>query len=197
MGDSDADQGLVDIPKYGRLSVASDANAPLLVVFGGIDVDHRHSGEYMWDYMNRVKSRFHIFVSNSNTVDGDGSYRALMSTLKDKGATPSTQILYLFSGGWRPGMQVLRAGGRTLFSSIFLVDIWMGVTEKGSTSPDFYKALAKEYGPKITYVHTKFGANNSSARDYVASKAKTSVLVEGASMATHMSTNTKAVDLLP
>jgi hypothetical protein len=198
MGDSDTDKALVKISDYGRLSVAPKASAPLLVVFGGIDVNGVHSGTYMWDYMGGIKDRFHIFVAASNTVNGDDSYRTLKSTLEEKGLTPSTQILYLFSGGWRPGVNVLRAGGRTLFSSIYLVDIWMGVSKhSGSTSPDFYKALAKEYGPKITYVYTTFGANNSAARDYIASKAANAVLVEGSGMSIHMSTNTATVRLLP
>lgn len=38
----------VDIAGHGKLSIASDANAPLLVVFGGIDVEGVHSGVYMW-----------------------------------------------------------------------------------------------------------------------------------------------------
>lgn len=198
MGDSDTDKALVEIPHYGRLSVAPKTSAPLLVVFGGIDVDRVRSGIYMWNYMDGVKDRFHIFVAASNTVNGDDAFRALKSTLEEKGLTPSNQILYLFSGGWRPGVKVLRAGGRTLFSSIYLVDIWMGVSKQsGSASPDFYKALAKEYGAKITYVYTKFGANNSSARDYIAGKVGTAVLVEGSDMSTHMSTNTAAVRLLP
>ena len=197
MGDSD-DKGLVAVSSYGRLSVAPDASAPLLVVFGGIDVGGVHSGTYMWPYLDGVKSRFHIFVAASNAVDGDGAYRALTSTLKEKGLSPSTQILYLFSGGYGPGMKVLRAGGRTLFSSIYLVDIWMGVTARaGSVVPDFYKALANEYGNKMTYVYTTFGANNGAARDYIAKKVAKAIHVDGGGMSAHMSTNAEAVSLLP
>jgi len=36
----------VDISTHGKLSIAPDANAPLLVVFGGIDVDGVQSGVY-------------------------------------------------------------------------------------------------------------------------------------------------------
>jgi len=198
MGDSDADKGLVDIPRQGKLSVAPDSSAPLLVVFGGIDVGGVHSGTYMWDYLGGLKDRFHIFVATSNTVDGDDAYRALKNALKEKGLAPSNEILYLFSGGYRPGMHVLRAGGRTLFSSIYLVDIWMGVTERsGSTVPDFYKALADAYGKKITYVYTSFGANNGAARDYIAKRVDRAILVKGGGMPVHMSTNSEAVRLLP
>lgn len=195
---SDTDKSLVDVPPYGKLSVAPNASAPLLLVFGGIDVKGVHSGTYMWEYMDDVKSRYHVFVAATNTVNGDASYRAVTGMLKDKGLAPSTQILYLFSGGYGPGMHVLRAGGRTLFSAIFLVDIWMGVTERsGSTVPDFYKALADGYGNKMTYVYTTFGANNGGARDYIAGKVAKAVLLEGKGMSVHMSTNKEAVSLLP
>jgi hypothetical protein len=191
----------IDIPGYGKLSVAPDASAPLLVVFGGIDVGGIHSGVYMWNYMNKVKDRFHIFVARSNTVNGSQAYRALMSTLKDQSLTPSDQILYLFSGGYRPGMDLLPSGGPGLFSSIYLVDIWMGVNTKTKSSavPDFYKALADGNAAKITYVFTTFGANNDKARDYIANKVGSSraILVKGGGMDVHMSTNTVAVKMLP
>ena len=191
---------LIDIPSYGKFSAASDASAPLLVVFGGIDVGGVHSGVYMWNYMNKVKDRFHIFVARSNTVNGTHAHTALTSTLQAQKLTPSQQILYLFSGGYRPGMDLLPSNGPSLFSSIFLVDIWMGVTPRsGSVVPDFYKALADGNSAKITYVYTKFGANNDKARDYIANRLGTgkAVLVDGGGMETHMSTNTVAVKMLP
>ncbi len=187
----------VDVAVYGKLSIASDANAPLLVVFGGIDVGGVHSGVYMWSYMDPVRDRFHIFVARSNTVNGASSYRALTSTLGEKGLTPSSQILYLFSGGYRPGMDLLPGKGAATFSSIYLVDIWMGVTQKaGSVVPDFYKKLVDANASKITYVHTAFGAANDGARDYIAKKAR-GIPVKGSSMQAHMSTNAVAVGTLP
>ncbi|HSB64194.1 MAG TPA: hypothetical protein VLJ18_08510 [Thermoanaerobaculia bacterium] len=190
----------IDVPTYGKFSAASDASAPLLVVFGGIDVDGVHSGVYMWNYMKDVKDRFHIFVARSNTVNGTHAHTALTSALKAQSLTPSQQILYLFSGGYRPGMDLLPSNGPNLFSSIFLVDIWMGVTKKsGSTVPDFYKTLADGHSAKITYVFTTFGANNDKARDYIANRLGSgrAVLVKGGGMAVHMSTNSVAVKMLP
>jgi hypothetical protein len=184
----------IDIPGYGRLSKASDASAPLLVVFGGVDVSKIPSGQYMWNYMNTIKNRFHIFVAQSNAVNGPHSYRSLVSTLKAQDLTPSKQILYLFSGGYAPGMYLLTGGGPALFSSIYLVDIWMGGTEV----PAFYKALVDANAAKITYVYTRFGANNEKARDYIAHKlgSERATLVEGKGMDVHMSTNTVAVGTL-
>jgi hypothetical protein len=193
----------IDIPGQGKLSVAPDVNAPLLVVFGGIDVHKVHSGVYMWNYMSSIKDRFHIFVALSNNVNGTTAYRSLMKALQTKSLTPSKQILYLFSGGYKPGIDVLTSGGPNLFSSIYLVDIWMGVTKhSGSAVPDFYKALANRYAGKITYVYTSFGANNHAARDYIANKVgpARAKLVEGRvhepGMDVHMRTNTAAVGSL-
>ena len=181
----------IHIPGGGKLSKAADAGAPLMVVFGGINVGGITSGHYMWNYMNTIKDRFHIFVAQSNAVNGPHSYRSLMKTVEAQGLTPSRQILYLFSGGYGPGMGVLAGAGPALFSSIYLVDIWMG----GSSVADFYKTLVDANAAKITYVHTKFGANNEKARDYIASKlgSQRAILVEGKGMDVHMGTNTVAV----
>ncbi len=152
------------------------------------------SGHYMWRYMDAVKDRFHVFVAKNNLVIGKHSYDVLMKALKAKSLSPSSQVLYLFSGGYRPGMDLLPGQGASLFSSIYLVDIWMG----GSVVPKFYMALADANAPKITYVYTNFGATNEKARDYIAKKvAPRATLVEGKGMQTHMSTNTVAVGKLP
>ena len=185
----------INIPGQGHLSLAPDANAPLLVVFGGIDVHGTHSGVYMWNYMNALKGRFQIFVALSNTVNGTLAYRALTKTLESKQVTPSEQILYLFSGGFRPGIDVLSTSGPNVFSEIYLVDIWMG----SSKVAEFYKMLANNNAAKMTYVYTSFGANNEAARDYIAGKLGVthSTLVQGgvheAGMHVHMRTNTTAL----
>lgn len=185
---------LVDIAGYGKLSTAADAKAPLLVVFGGIDVGGVQSGHYMWKYMDAVKDRFHIFVARNNAVNGKHSYDALVKTVKAKSLAPASQILYLFSGGYGPGMDLLPGQGVSLFAAIYLVDIWMG----GSVVPDFYKSLVDANAAKVTYVYTNFGPSNDKARDYIAGKvAPRATLVEGKGMAVHMSTNSVAVGKLP
>jgi hypothetical protein len=193
----------IDIPGQGKLSVAPDVNAPLLVVFGGIDVHKVHSGVYMWNYMNSIKDRFHIFVARSSNVNGTMAYRSLMKALQTKNLTPSKQILYLFSGGYKPGIDVLTSGGPNLFSSIYLVDIWMGLGKhRDPTVANFYKALADRNAGKMTYVYTSFGANNEDARDYIAKKVGArATLVRGSGMdvpgmEVHMRTNNAAVSTL-
>ena len=186
-----------------RLSTASNATAPLLVVFGGIDVGGVQSGVYMWNYMANIKDKFHIFVALNSNVNGTQAYRSLMETLKAKGLTPSRQILYLFSGGYNPGIQLLTGSGADLFSSIYLVDIWMGEgKDHRSTVPNFYKALANKNAAKLTYVYTGFGANNAGARDYIAKKlgSARATLVRGGrhetGMQNHMRTNSVAIGTL-
>jgi hypothetical protein len=186
MGDPDT---TIDVPLFGKLSKAPDASAPLLVVFGGVVVGGVSSGHYMWNYMNIFKDRFHIFVAQSHKVNGLNSYRSLMTIVKAQGLTPSKQILYLFSGGYRPGMDLLAGRGPSLFSSIYLVDIWMG----DSSVSKFYKALADANMAKITYVYTTFGADNQKARDYIANNVGKSTFVAGKGSDAHMSTNTVAV----
>jgi hypothetical protein len=193
----------VDIPSYGKLSVAPETDAPLLVVFGGIDVDGVQSGVYMWNYMASIKDRFHIFVALNNNVDGTQAYRSLTEILKAKSLTPSRQILYLFSGGYKPGMSLLTSGDPNVFSSIYLVDIWMGAgKDHRSTVPNFYMALADKNAGKLTYVYTEFGANNDGARDYIAKKvgrARATLVHSGkheSGMQTHMRTNAVAVGTL-
>lgn len=184
----------VHIGGYGRLSLAPATDAPLLVVFGGIDVGGVHSGVYMWNYMNALKSRYHIFVASSNHVNGLASYQALMDKLDKLGMKPSEQILYLFSGGYKPGMDLLKFKPTSIFSWIYLVDIWMGA----ATVADFYKNLVTANAGKMSYVYTVFGANNDKTRDFIAGKlGANATLVKGQAreggMQTHMRTNRTAI----
>jgi hypothetical protein len=188
---------------HGSLSLAPDADAPLLIVFGGIDVslDGKmvRSGIYMWNYMTTIKDKFHIFVAYSNHVNGTESYYVLTKALEANGVNPSRQILYLFSGGYGPGMDLLGSGGAKLFSSIYLVDIWMGNgKDRSGVVPKFYRALADRNAAKLSYIYTNFGANNNEARDYIARKlgGTKATLVKGGGMETHLRTNKVAVAAL-
>jgi len=209
---------LIDVSGFGKLSIASKKEAKLLVVFGGIDVDEKEfdgvqrkkpiyisSGTYMWKFMDSLKDRFHVFVSVSNDVNGSKSYDSLISKLKENGiSAPSVQILYLFSGGQGPGVDLLNSKGTETFSSIFLVDIWMGIGKKsGSRAPDFYTQLVNKHADMITYVYTSGGAVNNNARDILVKKLgpQKAILVTGQAgedgTQTHLRTNTVAVRKLP
>ena len=57
--------------------------------------------------MNPLKSRIHIFVSlPPRHVNGLKAYDALVNS-QDQKFAPSQQILFLFSGGYLPGMGLL------------------------------------------------------------------------------------------
>ncbi len=215
---------LIDVPGAGKLSIASNndgtaKNAKLLVVYGGIPVSKTEfdgvarkkaifipSGDYMWNFMGDLKDRFHIFVSSTNDVPGDDSYTALLAKLKEKGVTPpSDQILYLFSGGGRPGTQLLDGKGGDRFVSIFLVDIWMGFGKKHPSPfmPDFYKHFVNTHADKTIYVYTDGGADNDDARDFLVRKLGSQKAIEvdhqkgEDGMQTHLRTNVVATRMLP
>jgi len=190
--------GTIKIEGFGKLSPAKEKSAPLLIVFGGVVVGGRTSGDYMWDYMGDIKDKFHIFVGDHPRVKGEEAYQHLLDTMKKHDLAASEQILYLFSGGWRPGIPLLRSVEAKTFSSIYLVDIWM----KDAAVATFYKALADKEAGRLTYIYTPGGAENNDARDYIAKKlgATKTKLVDyqtGVDEAvTHMSTNNVAVGLL-
>jgi hypothetical protein len=213
---------LIDVSGFGKLSIAANKdgtskNATLLVVFGGIPVNEIEfdgiqrkkpvyipSGDYMWNFMNDVKDRFHIFVSASNQTDGKPAYDSLIKKLKEKEVTHSSEILYLFSGGGSPGTQLLDGSGADRFAAIFLVDIWMGIGKKHPSSfmPNFYEHFVNTHADKTTYVFTEGGADNNKARDFVVSKlGLKAIKVEPQAgedgMQTHLRTNVVALKMLP
>jgi hypothetical protein len=205
----------IDISGYGKLWVANKSDLPSLVVFGGIGVQPSRmdgikrnkdddkpvqSDVYMWNYVNPLKNRFHIFVSlPPRHVNGLKAYEALVNS-QDQKFAPSQQILFLFSGGYLPGMGLL--GDKAYvneFSAIFLVDIWMG----NSTSADFYTHFVNTNADRVTYVFTQGGPANNDARDKLARKlgSQKAIKVDAqkgdVGYMTHMRTNTVAVGMLP
>jgi hypothetical protein len=214
---------LIDVSGFGKFSIASNDDgtskkATLLVVFGGIPVNkiefdgikrkkpvHVPSGDYMWNFMNDLKDRFHIFVSANSGVGGNAAYDSLIKKMKEKEITHPSEILYLFSGGGGPGTQLLDSKGADRFSSIFLVDIWMGFGTKHPSPfmPNFYKHFVNAHADKTVYVYTEGGADNSDARDFLVSKlgAQKAIEVDQRAgedgMQTHLRTNIVAVKMLP
>ena len=178
---------VLSVGDYGKLEISDNKNAPLLVVFGGINVGGQPSGIYMWDYMNKLKGKYHIFVAKNSSINGEQAYDAIKKELSEKQLTPSTKILYLFSGGYGPGMTVLSSNNGD-FSSVYLVDIWMG----NSRVANFYKQYIDTNGGKTKYYYTSFGANNPKTRDYLASKSS----VKQMGNKGHMATNLDAVSTL-
>lgn len=173
-----------EIGEYGKFSAGKQSTSPLVIVFGGIDVGGRKSGNYMYDYFNKTGDKYNLFVAKDHRVKGVESYEAA----KQKAPSATKKILYLFSGGYNPGMQVLKKYGAKEFDKIYLVDIWMG-NEKIKS---FYIDLARQNPDKVEYYYTSGGAVNPSARDGVASSVKNKVKNSKG----HMATNIDAVESL-
>ena len=180
----------------GVLHINKNKTAPLIIVFGGIDVNGKKSGVYMYNYFTSdIISKFNVFIAYSSKIDGAKAYTEIKAKLKEKKINPTKKILYLFSGGYSPGMQITTMGND--FHRIFLVDIWIG-TGKGPDGTkkvsDFFKELVDKYAEKVQYYsyggkNATGGSANKDTRTYIISRAKISHL----SSKDHMSTNKPAV----
>ena len=122
-------------------------------------------------------------------VNGKSSYDSAMKKIDQGSITPSKKILYLFSGGYKPGMELLKSVGADTFDKIYLVDIWMG----NASVSDFYTKLARENKGKVEYYYTSFGANNNTARNSISQSVSKSV---SNNKNDHMDTNNDAVEAL-
>ena len=174
------------IGSYGKFTPASSKSSPLVVVYGGIPVGGKESGDYMYNYFNKTGNKYNLFVAKSHKIDGPLSYASLDQKIKSDNINPAKKVLYLFSGGYRPGKDLLTKIGAEFFDKIFLVDIWMG----SGTISSFYKNLVLKNPGKVEYYYTTYGGNDSSATSYIASKSSKSFKN---AKNDHMSTNIDAV----
>lgn len=174
---------------YGKFTPAGSKDSPLVVVFGGIPVGGKESGEYMYDYFKKTGSKYNLFVAKNDKVNGPEAYQALLNKISGEEISPSKKVLYLFSGGMLPGMYVLQKFGASQFDKIYLVDIWM----KQDIFSKFFTDLVKENKDKVEYFYTDYGANNPNARNTVSTVASNSVKN---SANDHMLTNVDAVNSL-
>jgi len=183
------------IGSYGKFSPGSKKDAPLVIVFGGIPVGGRQSGDYMYDYFDKTKNDYHLFVAASAKVKGIESYNAVMNKVQSSGLKPKSKILYLFSGGYLPGMSILKKIDPKQFDKIYIVDIWMGT--KNPAISAFYLKLASSMPDKVEYYYTDFGAQNKSARDKMASTVRVKMKNQAnAHMGKNSSVNVDAVNAL-
>ena len=185
----------------GILNVNTNKSAPLVVVFGGIDVGGKTSGQYMYDYFTSdILSKYTVFIANSSNVDGNKAWNEILLKCKELGISPTKKILYLFSGGYLPAMSIDKNADVTkrldylssTFDKIFLVDIFIG--KSGS---NFYQRLAEKYGKELEYYsyggkNGAGGSGNSSVRKIIVSKASKTHL----DSPDHMKTNLEAVKSL-
>ena len=171
----------------GKIKVNSDKSAPLVVVFGGTDVGGRASGDYMYDYFKPdTLPDTTTFIANSSRIDGARAW----SEISGLGLTPVKKILYLFSGGYLPGMSLLNKVDPTEWAGIYLVDIWIG---RNQNTENFYTNLAADFPDKVKYYYTggeksAGGSNNLAAKRQIIAAVNRS---KGSD--THMGANDIAV----
>ncbi len=178
------------IDNYGNFTPSIKEGAPLIVVYGGIDVGGRKSGEYMYDYFKQTGNTYNLFVARDHRIDGYGAYTTLKNYLQKELIYPNKKALYLFSGGQRPGMTLLSRISPEEFEKIYLVDIYIG---QNSQTERFYTELAKKYPNKVEYYYTGSdreagGSVNLRAKNTIISSV--SVSKRGSN---HMLTNNDAV----
>ena len=171
----------------GKITVNSDKAAPLVVVFGGIDVGGRASGDYMYDYFKPdTLSNTTTFIANSSRIDGAQAW----SEISGLGLTPVKKILYLFSGGYLPGMSLLNKVDPTEWAAIYLVDIWIG---QNQNTKNFYTNLAADFPDKVKYYYTG-GENSAGGSNNLAAKRQIIAAVNRSKgSASHMGANDIAV----
>jgi hypothetical protein len=185
----------------GILEINTNKSAPLVVVFGGTDVGGKASGVYMYNYFTSdLFSKYTVFIANSSRIDGNKAWKEIIDKCQELGLTPSKKILYLFSGGYLPAMQIDKNSDvnkrvdylNSAFNKIFLVDIWIG-----TGGSNFYQKLAEKYGNKLEYYSyggsgSAGGSANSAVRKIIVSKSSKSYL----NSPDHMKTNLEAIKSL-
>jgi len=172
----------------GKININSNKSAPLIVVFGGIDVGGRSSGSYMYDYFKEdTLSKATTFIANSSKIDGSKAW----SEISGLNLTPSKKILYLFSGGYLPGMSLLNKVAASEWAAIYLVDIWIG---QNSNTENFYTKLTADFPDKVKYYYT--GGENSAggSNNLKAKKEMIDSVSYSKSAGSHMGANDIAVN---
>ncbi len=144
----------IDKTPSGTMYFSNPSN-PLLVVFGGIDVQGKPSGEYMPPYFDGVYDKYNVWIADSNRVNGATSYEEALTYISEKGSNPPTKTLYCFSGGYNPGAKLISNGKIADFNKVLLVDIWMKNDDRW---PNWVRSNAN----KTSYFYTSFGSNGSS-----------------------------------
>jgi hypothetical protein len=177
----------------GNFTSSMYEGAPLIIVYGGINVKERESGDYMYDYFNGTGNNYNLFVAKNHHINGLEAYNKVIQHLQGQNIYPRKKALYLFSGGVRPGFQLLQSVSPNEFEKIYLVDIYIG---KNTAVYDLYTQLAKNYPNKVEFYYT---GSDSEAGGLVNLKAKreikasVSVSKQGSN---HMLTNVDAVSSL-
>jgi peptidoglycan hydrolase-like protein with peptidoglycan-binding domain len=180
------------VEDLGNFTPSMYDNAPIIFVYGGINVNGRESGDYMYDYFKEVGTKFNLFVAKNHKVNGLDTYEKVMDYVESQNIYPNKKILYVFSGGFRPGLTLLKSISPDQFDKIYLVDIYI----KNQSVADFYVDLAKRYPSKVEYYYTGNSTSAGGSRNLNAQNSIVNSVMTSKRGMNHMLTNIDAVNSL-
>lgn len=181
------------ISDLGNFTPSMYEGAPLVLVYGGIDVKGRPSGDYMYDYFKETGTKFNLFVAKNHKINGLDAYQKVTDYIQSQNIIPSKKVLYLFSGGFRPGITLLKTINPDQFEKIYLVDIYIG---KNQDVANFYINLAKSYPYKVEYYYTGSSIVMGGSRNLIAQNSIVNTVSISKVGMNHMLTNVDAVKSL-
>ncbi len=182
-----------EISDLGNFTPSMYDKAPLIFVYGGINVNGRESGDYMYDYFKEAGTKFNLFVAKNHKINGLDAYQKVSDYVQSQNIYPDKKILYLFSGGFRPGITLLKSVSPEQFEKIYLVDIYIG---KNQSVADFYVDLAKKYPSKVEYYYTGTSTSAGGSRNLNAQNLIVNSVFTSKKGMNHMLTNIDAVSSL-
>ena len=182
-----------DLSGLGNFTPSMYDGSPLVLVYGGIDVNGRPSGEYMYDYFKEAGNKFNLFVAKNHKINGLDAYQKVSDYMQSQNIYPNKKVLYLFSGGFRPGFTLLKSVSPDQFEKIYLVDIYIGKNQEIS---NFYVDLAKRYPSKVEYYYTGTSTSAGGSRNLNAQNSIVNAVFTSKKGMNHMLTNIDAVKSL-
>jgi len=182
-----------ELSGLGNFTPSMYDNSPLVLVYGGIDVNGRSSGDYMYDYFKEAGNKFNLFVAKNHRINGLDAYQKVSDYMQSQNIYPNKKVLYLFSGGFRPGFTLLKSVSADQFEKIYLVDIYIG---KNQEIANFYVDLAKRYPSKVEYYYTGTSTSAGGSRNLNAQNSIVNVVFTSKKGMNHMLTNIDAVKSL-
>lgn len=182
-----------DLSGLGNFTPSMYDGSPLVLVYGGIDVNGRPSGEYMYDYFKEAGNKFNLFVAKNHKINGLDAYQKVSDYMQSQNIYPNKKVLYLFSGGFRPGFTLLKSVSPDQFEKIYLVDIYIG---KNQEIANFYVDLAKRYPSKVEYYYTGTSTSAGGSRNLNAQNSIVNAVFTSKKGMNHMLTNIDAVNSL-
>lgn len=128
--------------KYGSIYTSNNSkNSPFIMVYGGIRLSNgREPDTYMMDYFTTAKTgEYNIYNrKNVSSTDAVNAYNEATELIKQTGITPSSYVLYCFSGGNGNGCAKILRQTSNVWNKIYIVGPWLGGGPGGQELLDVY-----------------------------------------------------------